>query len=192
MTADILRAVHDETGGADGYVSFEVSPHLAHDTQGTINEAKRLRAAVDRPNVMIKVPATPRGHSAIEELRCRRRQRQRYVDVSMSTTRLWPVHTFMASSAAPIRRKSLLLPLSSSAAWTIHGGPCSWTRDGAGAGEDSTRQDRDREFKMVYHRFSRFFMARVSSRSSIEALASNDRHGPVQAPRIPLIRYSLR
>src|SRR5207244_5721564 len=50
MTADILRAVHDETGGADGYVSFEVSPHLAHDTQGTINEAKRLRAAVDRPN----------------------------------------------------------------------------------------------------------------------------------------------
>jgi transaldolase len=68
MTADILRAVHDETGGADGYVSFEVSPHLAHDTQGTINEAKRLRAAVDRPNVMIKVPATPEGIPAIEEL----------------------------------------------------------------------------------------------------------------------------
>jgi transaldolase len=68
MTADILRAVHDETGGADGYVSFEVSPHLAHDTRGTINEAKRLRAAVDRPNVMIKVPATPEGIPAIEEL----------------------------------------------------------------------------------------------------------------------------
>jgi transaldolase len=68
MAADVLRAVYDETGGADGYVSFEVSPHLAHDTQATISEAKRLRAAVDRPNVMIKVPATPEGIPAIQEL----------------------------------------------------------------------------------------------------------------------------
>src|SRR5580765_92984 len=68
MAADVLRGVYDETGGADGYVSFEVSPHLAHDTQATIKEAKRLRAAVDRPNVMIKVPATPAGLPAIEEL----------------------------------------------------------------------------------------------------------------------------
>jgi transaldolase len=68
MAADVLRAVYDETNGADGYVSFEVSPHLAHDTQATINEAKRLRAAVGRPNIMIKVPATPEGIPAIEEL----------------------------------------------------------------------------------------------------------------------------
>lgn len=66
--ADILRPVYDETGGADGFVSLEVSPHLAHDTQGTIAEAKRLRATVDRPNVMIKVPATPEGIPAIETL----------------------------------------------------------------------------------------------------------------------------
>lgn len=68
MAADVLRTVYDETSGGDGYVSFEVSPHLAHNTQATINEAKRLRAAVDRPNVMIKVPATPEGIPAIEEL----------------------------------------------------------------------------------------------------------------------------
>ena len=68
MAADVLRVVYDETDGTDGYVSFEVSPHLAHDTQGTIKEAKRLRAAVARPNVMIKVPATPEGIPAIEEL----------------------------------------------------------------------------------------------------------------------------
>jgi transaldolase/glucose-6-phosphate isomerase len=68
MAADILRPVYDETGGDDGYVSLEVSPHLAHDTDATIKEAKRLRAAVDRPNVMIKVPATPEGIPAIEEL----------------------------------------------------------------------------------------------------------------------------
>ena len=68
MAADILRPVYDESDGADGYVSFEVSPHLAHDTERTISEAKRLRAAVGRPNVMIKVPATPAGIPAIEEL----------------------------------------------------------------------------------------------------------------------------
>ena len=68
MAADILRPVYDETSGGDGYVSLEVSPHLAHDTKATIQEAKRLRAAVDRPNVMIKVPATPEGIPAIEEL----------------------------------------------------------------------------------------------------------------------------
>jgi len=68
MAADVLRSVYDETEAADGYVSLEVSPHLAHDTQATIGEAKRLRAAVDRPNVMIKVPATPKGIPAVETL----------------------------------------------------------------------------------------------------------------------------
>jgi transaldolase / glucose-6-phosphate isomerase len=68
MTADALRAVYDSTKGEDGYVSLEVSPHLAHDTEKTITEAKRLRAAVDRPNLMIKVPATPEGIPAIERL----------------------------------------------------------------------------------------------------------------------------
>lgn len=68
MAADVLRSVYDATHGDDGYVSLEVSPHLAHDTQGTISEAKRLRAAVDRPNLMIKVPATPAGIPAIEQL----------------------------------------------------------------------------------------------------------------------------
>jgi len=68
MAADVLRAVYDSTGGDDGYVSLEVSPHLAHDTQGTIDAAKRLRAAVNRPNLMIKVPATAAGIPAIEQL----------------------------------------------------------------------------------------------------------------------------
>ncbi len=66
--ADVLRPVYEETGGDDGYVSFEVSPHLAHDTAATIAEARRLRAAVARQNLMIKVPATPEGIPAIEQL----------------------------------------------------------------------------------------------------------------------------
>ncbi|HZD40795.1 MAG TPA: bifunctional transaldolase/phosoglucose isomerase [Terriglobales bacterium] len=68
MAADVLRVVYDQTRGDDGYVSLEVSPRLAHDTEATISEAKRLKAAVDRPNVMIKVPATEAGIPAIEDL----------------------------------------------------------------------------------------------------------------------------
>lgn len=68
LAADILRAAYDRTGGDDGYVSLEVSPHLADDTAATIDEARRLFAAVDRPNVMIKVPATDAGIPAIETL----------------------------------------------------------------------------------------------------------------------------
>src|SRR5215475_12887184 len=66
--ADELRAVYDETAGRDGYVSLEVSPLLAHDTAGTLSEARRLWGTVDRSNLMIKVPATPEGIHAIEEL----------------------------------------------------------------------------------------------------------------------------
>ena len=66
--ADVLRPVYDESGGADGFVSLEVSPHLAYDTEGTIAEGLRLWAEVDRPNLMIKVPAAPQGFPAVEEL----------------------------------------------------------------------------------------------------------------------------
>ena len=65
---DLFRPLYDETDGIDGYVSLEVSPKLAHDTQGTIDEAKRLYASVNRPNLMIKIPATQEGIPAIEEV----------------------------------------------------------------------------------------------------------------------------
>lgn len=68
MAADVLRPVYNDTRGADGYVSFEVSPRLAHDTAGTIAEAERLWKTVDRPNLMIKVPATKAGVPALETL----------------------------------------------------------------------------------------------------------------------------
>jgi transaldolase len=66
--ADVLRPVYEKSGGADGYVSLEVNPALAHDTEATIAEARRLFASLKRPNVMIKVPATPAGIPAIETL----------------------------------------------------------------------------------------------------------------------------
>jgi len=66
--ADAFRPVYDASQGADGFVSLEVSPTLARDTAGTIGEARRLWAAVDRPNVMIKVPGTREGWPAIERL----------------------------------------------------------------------------------------------------------------------------
>lgn len=64
--ADLLRPIYDRTNGLDGYVSLEVSPELAHDTTGTLNEARRFWKLVERPNLMIKIPATPAGIPAIE------------------------------------------------------------------------------------------------------------------------------
>ena len=66
--ADEFRTLYDRTDGKDGYVSLEVNPHLAHETKGTIEEARRLWAALDRPNVLIKVPATANGLPAIQQL----------------------------------------------------------------------------------------------------------------------------
>ena len=65
--ADIMRPVYDRTNGKDGYVSLEVNPLLASDRDTTISEAKRLFALLNRPNVMIKIPATPEGISALTE-----------------------------------------------------------------------------------------------------------------------------
>ncbi len=66
--ADEFRPVYDSTDAADGYVSLEVNPHLAHDTDATVEDARRLWAALNRPNVLIKVPATTQGLAAIEQL----------------------------------------------------------------------------------------------------------------------------
>lgn len=68
LAADVLRPVFDKAQGRNGFFSLEVNPHLAHDRQGTVNEARRLFSKVARPNVMIKVPATEAGYQAIQEL----------------------------------------------------------------------------------------------------------------------------
>ncbi len=65
--ADFLRPIYDQTNGQDGFVSLEVSPDLAHDTQGTISEASRFWHIIDRPNLLIKIPATPAGIPAIRQ-----------------------------------------------------------------------------------------------------------------------------
>ena len=66
--ADLLGGVYESSRGTDGFVSLEVSPHIAHDPAATIADAHRLWSAVGRPNLMIKVPATPEGVRALEQL----------------------------------------------------------------------------------------------------------------------------
>lgn len=66
--ADLLRPVFDDSQGSDGFVSIEVSPHLGHDAEGSVADGQRLWQALGRPNVMIKIPATPAGMHAIETL----------------------------------------------------------------------------------------------------------------------------
>ena len=68
QAADMLRPIYDRTDGLDGYVSIEVSPTLAHDLPATLNEARHLWSALNRPNIMVKVPATPEGIPAIQTL----------------------------------------------------------------------------------------------------------------------------
>jgi transaldolase len=65
--ADFFKPVYEQTNGMDGFVSLEVSPHLAHDTEGTIKQARELSKAVDRKNVMIKIPGTAEGLPAIRK-----------------------------------------------------------------------------------------------------------------------------
>jgi transaldolase len=64
---DVLRPIYDESDGNDGFISIEVSPHLARDTQGTLEEARKFFQAVDRDNVLIKIPGTKEGFPAIEQ-----------------------------------------------------------------------------------------------------------------------------
>jgi transaldolase len=68
QAADLFRPVYDRAGGRDGFISLEVNPHLAQDTEGTIKEARHLWQVLGRPNVLIKVPATKEGLPAIREL----------------------------------------------------------------------------------------------------------------------------
>jgi transaldolase len=92
---DILRSIWDESNGGDGYVSLEVSPHLARDTAGTVAEAQRLWRAVDRPNLMIKVPATPEGIPAIENLIGR--------GINVNATLMFSLADYEAVAAAYLR-----------------------------------------------------------------------------------------
>ena len=93
--AELLYPFYVESRRADGYVSLEVSPHLAHDTEATIAEARRLFAEVDRPNVMIKVPGAPEGISAIEELVAE--------GVNVNVTLLFGLGAYRACAEAHVR-----------------------------------------------------------------------------------------
>jgi transaldolase len=87
---DLLRPVYDATNGVDGYVSMEVDPNFAHDTEATIDEATRFHEWIDRPNLYVKIPGTAEGLPAIEEMISRGRNinvtlifgLDRYVDVT--------------------------------------------------------------------------------------------------------------
>jgi transaldolase len=107
QACDLLMDVHRQTDGIDGYVSLEVSPHLAHDPEGTMQEARRFVALVDRPNLFIKIPGTHQGVTAIEQML--------YEGVSVNVTLLFSVGAYQAvmeaHMAALERRAAERLPL---------------------------------------------------------------------------------
>lgn len=93
--ADVLRPVYEQTEGADGFVSLEVSPHLAYDTTGTIEEARHLWKKVDRRNLLIKVPATHEGIPAIESLLAE--------GININITLMFSIHHYEAVAQAYLR-----------------------------------------------------------------------------------------
>lgn len=92
---DFFRAVHQETGGTDGFVSIEVNPLLAHKTEETIAEARLLHRLVNRPNLMVKVPGTPEGMPAIEALTA--------IGMSINVTLLFSPRAYREAAEAYIR-----------------------------------------------------------------------------------------
>src|SRR5690242_7944689 len=93
--ADLLRPIWERTGGLDGYISFELPPELGDDVQGSIEAAKRFRERIDRPNVLIKVPATEAGVKAFEELTA--------AGVSINVTLLFAVSRYESIAEAYVR-----------------------------------------------------------------------------------------
>src|SRR3954451_16461063 len=95
LACDVLRPVFEETGGKDGYVSLEVAPRLAHDTQGTIEQARQYWGLIDRPNAMIKIPGTEEGVPAIEQAI--------YEGININVTLLFAVEMYEKSAEAFVR-----------------------------------------------------------------------------------------
>ncbi len=95
LAADVLADVHRETGGRDGFVSLEVAPDLAHDRERTLDMARVYWQAVDRPNLMIKIPGTPEGVPAIEQAI--------YEGINVNVTLLFAVRAYEAVAEAYIR-----------------------------------------------------------------------------------------
>jgi transaldolase len=95
QAADLFRPIHDATGGADGWVSLEVSPVLANDTAATIRAAAQLHARAQRPNLYIKIPGTPAGLPAIEE--------SIYAGVPVNVTLLFSREQYLAAAEAYLR-----------------------------------------------------------------------------------------
>ena len=95
LACDVLRPVWDEAGGADGFVSLEVEPALAHDTDDTLAQARDFWERVDRPNLMIKIPGTDEGVPAIEEAISE--------GINVNVTLLFSVESYTAIAEAYIR-----------------------------------------------------------------------------------------
>jgi len=95
QAADLFRAAHDATGGVDGWASLELSPLLADDTAGSVDAAKRLHAAGERPNLFIKIPGTPAGVPAIEE--------SIFAGVPINVTLLFSREQYLAAADAYLR-----------------------------------------------------------------------------------------
>ena len=188
---DAFKPVFTSTDGLDGYVSLEVSPTLAHDTHGTIDAAARLWKAVDRPNVMIKIPGTPEGVPAVRATIA--------AGINVNVTLLFSVDRYAAAADAYIdgledrARAGLPIDRIASVASVFV------SRIDTGDRQDARRTHRERRgprraarqagianLKLTYQRFEQLFHARTLCGAQSQGCArSSDRCGRARRPRTP-------
>ena len=187
--ADLLRPVYERTGGIDGYVSLEVSPYLAHDTAGTVAEARRLFATVARPNLMIKVPATPEGIPAVSELIA--------AGISVNVTLIFALsayeavaHAYIEGLEARARQGSPLHDVASVASFFIS--RVDTSVDSLLAGRPPEAELRGRAAVanacLAYARFQKIFAGPRWEALAARGRVCSDRCGPAPAPRTLLTR----
>jgi hypothetical protein len=187
MAADILRPVYDQTKGADGFVSIEVSPRLAYDTAGSIAEAQRLWKAVNRPNLMVKIPSTVPGVQAVEVLIAE--------GININITLMFSLAHYEAVAQAYLRglkrnakpTKSRQLPLSLSAAW-IRKWTGRWRRSDLQRHCHYAERSQLRMPGWYIDAFAKSFWELPSRNTDVEERGSSVHYGPVPEPRTQLSR----
>jgi len=187
MAADILRPVYDQTEGADGFVSIEVSPRLAYDTAASIAEAQRLSKAVNRPNLMVKIPSTVPGIQAVEVLIAE--------GININITLMFSLAHYEAVAQAYLRglsgmrsrTKSRRWPLSLSAAW-IPKWTGRWRRSERQRHYHYAERLRLRMPGLFISAFAKSFWELPSRSSDVEEHDSSVHCGQAPGPRTQLSR----
>jgi len=193
--ADMMLPIYERANRQDGFVSLEVSPDLAHDTEASLAEARRFWKMVDRPNLMIKIPATPEGLPAIRQTLAE--------GLNINITLIFSIEDYRKVADAYIsaleernaegKDISHIASVASFFVSRVDTLVDQLLENKITVASDSAEQQKLKSLegkaaianaRLVYQDFKRIFHCRVSNRSNIVALMYNDLYGPAPAQKI--------